>query len=465
MAFAVAPISPPYLAFLREFCMQSKNTIGYFRLLRQNPAFRNLWYGQVVSELGDWLNSIAIYALILKLSDSGMAMAGAMMAKLLPIVLVSPIAGVVVDRVDRKIVMIVSDLLRCIVVLAFLLVEDQNILWLVYALVIIEISLSGFFEPARSAIIPSLVAKKDLVTANALSGATWSVMLAFGAALGGVIVHLFGIRIAFILDASTFLISAWFIAKIPNLKKSAKKDSAKQTGYQELVDAMRYLRAEPMVLVLSLLKAGLAVAGGIMTLIPLMAGQVLSGSLSLGIGILYSARGLGAALGPLLVKRLFGETAAVLRWAIAGAFFLKALSYLFIATSDNLWTLSLGVGLATLFGSIIWVFSSALIHLCAPDHYLGRIFSFELALLTLVMGFSNWGVGYAVDGWSMDIDQIALWVAGFVAIPGVLWSGFLIFLQNRLKKGECVGSISPVDPSGFNPSPITRDRSIQSDIK
>ena len=90
--------------------MQTRNTVGYFRLLQQNPSFRNLWYGQVVSELGDWLNSIAIYALILKLSDSGMAMAGAMMAKLLPIVLVSPIAGVVVDRVSRKTVMIGSDL-------------------------------------------------------------------------------------------------------------------------------------------------------------------------------------------------------------------------------------------------------------------------------------------------------------------------------------------------------------------
>ena len=447
--------------------MQTRNTVGYFRLLNQNHSFRNLWYGQVVSELGDWLNSIAIYALILKLSDSGMAMAGAMMAKLLPIVLVSPIAGVVVDRVSRKTVMIVSDLLRCIVVLGFLLVEDRDALWLVYALVIVEISLSGFFEPARSAIIPSLVPKKDLVIANALSGSTWSVMLAFGAALGGVIVYLFGIKVAFILDASTFILSAWFLSKIPSQKKSTKKDSSKHTGYQELLDAMRFLMAEPMVLVLSLLKAGLAVAGGIMTLIPLMASQVLSVSLSLGIGILYSARGLGAALGPILVKRIFGETASVLQWAIAGAFFLKAFSYLFIAASHNLWTLSLGVALATLFGSIIWVFSSALIHISAPDNYLGRIFSFELALLTLVMGCSNWGVGYAVDGWGMNINQIALWMAGLVAIPGILWSGFLIFLQNRLKQGECVGSISPVDPSGFNPSPIAGDHrtDIQSDVK
>ena len=441
--------------------MQTRNTVGYFRLLNQNPSFRNLWYGQVVSELGDWLNSIAIYALILKLSDSGMAMAGAMMAKLLPIVLVSPIAGVVVDRVSRKTVMIVSDLLRCIVVLGFLLVEDRDALWLVYALVIVEISLSGFFEPARSAIIPSLVTKKDLVTANALSGSTWSVMLAFGAALGGVIVYLFGIKVAFILDASTFILSAWFLSKIPSPKKSTKKDSSKQSGYQELLEAMRFLMAEPMVLVLSLLKAGLAVAGGIMTLIPLMASQMLSVSLSLGIGILYSARGLGAALGPILVKRIFGETASVLQWAIAGAFFLKAFSYIFIAYSHNIWTLSLGVAFATLFGSIIWVFSSALIHLSAPDHYLGRVFSFELALLTLVMGLSNWGVGYAVDGWDMNVNQIALWMAGLVIIPGILWSGFLVFLQNRFGQGECVGSICPVDPSGFNPNPVTGDQSTK----
>ncbi|MFP6637265.1 MAG: MFS transporter, partial [Nitrospinaceae bacterium] len=207
--------------------MQAQKPIGYIRLLKQNPSFRNLWYGQVVSELGDWLNSIAIYVLILKLSDSGMAMAGAMMAKLLPIVLVSPIAGVVVDRVSRKSVMVVSDLLRFVVVLGFLLVEDQDTLWLVYALVIIEISLSGFFEPARSAIIPSLVPKQDLVTANALSGSTWSVMLAFGAALGGGIVYLFGIKIAFIIDASTFLLSAWFISKIPHQEKSEKSNSSK----------------------------------------------------------------------------------------------------------------------------------------------------------------------------------------------------------------------------------------------
>ncbi|MBC8285699.1 MAG: MFS transporter [Nitrospinae bacterium] len=442
--------------------MQNKSTIGYIQLLRQNKSFRNLWFGQVVSELGDWLNSIAIYALILRLSDSGMAMAGAMMAKLLPIVLISPIAGVVVDRIDRKTVMIASDLLRFVVVLGFLFIEDQSTLWFIYALVILEISLSGFFEPARSAIIPSLVPKEHLVTANALSGSTWSVMLAFGAALGGVVVSLFGIQVAFIVDACTFLISAWFISKIPSVAKPAEKPK-KKNGFKEFADAMRFLRKEPVVLVLSLLKSGLAVAGGIMTLIPLMASQVLSkpAMLSLGIGILYSARGLGAAAGPLLVKRLFGETATVLHWSIAAAFFLKAISYLFIANSENLLTLSFGVAAATLFGSIIWVFSSALIHLSTPDKYLGRVFSFELAIMTLIMGISNWGVGFAVDDLGLTYNQVAFAMAALVILPGLLWTGFLAFVRKQLQQGNCVGSVCPIDPSGFNPVPMAQEGQVE----
>jgi len=183
-------------------------------LLKSNPAFRHLWYGQVVSELGDWLNSIAIYLLVIQLGGGGMAMALTMMAKLLPIFFVSPLAGVLIDRLDRRHILIASDLLRFIVVLGFLWVDEPGELWLLYTLVILEIGLAGFFEPARSALIPSITPRQDLVTANALSGSTWSVMVALGAALGGVVVSLFGIRTAFLIDAFTFLLSAWFIRKI-----------------------------------------------------------------------------------------------------------------------------------------------------------------------------------------------------------------------------------------------------------
>ena len=432
--------------------MDSKRSTGYVRLLKTNRPFRNLWYGQVVSELGDWLNTIAIYTLVLKLSGTGTAVASAMMAKLLPIFFVSPLAGVLVDRMDRKAIMIISDVLRFVVVLGFLLVDDVGDLWLLYTLAVVEISLAGFFEPARSAIIPSLTPREDLVTANALSGSTWSVMLAVGAVLGGALVSWFGIKAAFIIDAFTFLLSAWFIARIQFPKEALEKAKAERSdasGFKTLVDGMRYLISQPMILVLALMKSGLALAGGVMTLIPLYANKMFASAsaISMAIGAMYSARGLGAALGPILVRKVFGDSTRVLQIAILCGFFLGALSYFLFAQSHTIWSACLSIALATFFGSIIWVFSSALIHLEADSRFLGRVFSTEIALLTLVMGLSNWSAGFAIDSLALTANETAMWMAGLFLIPGIMWGGFLLFVNTRFKQGECVGSVCPVEPS------------------
>ena len=432
--------------------MNSQRSIGYVRLLKTNRPFRHLWYGQVVSELGDWLNSIAIYMLVLKLSGTGTAMATVMMAKLLPIFFVSPLAGVLIDRMDRKVIMITSDVLRFVVVLGFLLVDDAGDLWLLYSLAVVEIALAGFFEPARSAIIPSLTPREDLVTANALSGSTWSVMLAVGAALGGVLVSVFGIKTAFVIDAFTFLLSAWFIARIQCPKDALAKEKAERaevSGFKTLVDGARYLMSQPMIFVLALMKSGLAVAGGVMTLIPLYADKMFgsASAVSMAIGSMYSARGLGAALGPILVKKFFGDSTRVLQLSILFGFFLGSLSYFLFAQSHSLWSASLSIALATFFGSIIWVFSSALIHLEADGRYLGRVFSTEMALLTLVMGLSNWSTGFALDTLELTTHQTGMWMAGLFAIPGILWGMFLLFVNSRFKQGKCVDSVCPVEPS------------------
>ncbi len=414
---------------------------SYYHLLKSNSALRNLWYGQIVSELGDWLNSIAIYALILELGGSGLALASVMMSKLLPFVIVSPIAGVVIDRIDRKKIMIASDILRFFAVIGLLWVGQKDDLWLLYTLVILEIALSAFFEPARSAIIPSITQKKDLVTANALSGATWSVMLALGAALGGVIVSLCGIRTAFIVDALSFLLSAWFIARIPS-SVDTKKAKAPQTagGFKDLIEGFRYLCVKPVVLVLALLKSGLAIAGGIMTLIPLYAHQMFStpAAVSFGIGAMYSSRGVGAALGPLVVKRFFGGSARVLCISISVGFIFEAIAYLLFSASHSLWSASLTIGISTLFGSVIWVFSSTLLHMEAEDRYLGRVFGTELALLTLVMGLSNLGTGLAIDRFGMTPHEVMFWLGILFFAPGVLWTCFFLLANNSFKQEKAV---------------------------
>ena len=415
----------------------NESSIGYFPLLKQNPSFRNLWYGQVVSELGNWVNSIALYALILQLTGSGMAMAAAMMAKLLPMVIISPFAGVVIDRMDRRTVLIASDILRCFTVLCFLIVESREDLWLVYALTLFEVALTGFFEPARSAILPSIVKKNHLVTANAISGATWSIMLTLGAALGGFVVSLFGVKVAFILDALTYLLSAWFIIKIsyPNTKSEEPIKKNNSSGIKGLLEGGRYLISHPIVLALALLKSGMAIKGGIMTLIPLFANRLWSdpAAVSVAVGIMFSSRGIGSAIGPILIRKWLGESPKILQGSILAAFFLGSLALLAFSVSKNLLLTSLCIGLSGMFGSIVWVFSTALIHLEADRQFLGRIFGIEMALLTLIMGISNGVVGVAIDGLQMTIQSVILWMSGLYMIPGILW---IIFLASgtKLKK-------------------------------
>ncbi len=417
--------------------MENPSTSGYLSLLKENSNFRRLWYGQITSELGDWFHYVALYALVIKLGGSAAAMAGIMVAKLLPLVIISPLAGVVADRISRKKIMIVADIMRFFVILGFLIIENPKDLWLLYALTIIELSMASFFEPARNAIIPSVVKKQDLVTANALSGTTWSVMVSVGAASGGIFVAFLGIELAFLLNAATFLLSAYFIKKV-DCSESHIGDNKKEIDkgtWSYLTDGLKYLLSEPFVLAVTFLKSGLAISGGIMTLVPLFATQMHStqAGVSLGIGVIYSVRGIGSAFGPILFKKFFGESPRALRTSIALSFFMGAVAYYLLSQSKSLYLAALSVGLSTFFMAVVWVFSTALLHMEADNRFLGRIFSIEMAGLTLIMAASNWFVGFASDSWGDSPQIIAGYFSLFFLVPGIFWTLFILSPNERLK--------------------------------
>src|SRR2546430_10095879 len=159
----------------------------YIALLRQNRNFRLLYIGQTISQLGDWFNAVAVYALLLDLTGSATAVAWMMIVQFLPVAIVGPIAGVVVDRVDRRRLMITSDVLRGCLILGLLLVRRADHVWIAYVVMALTVAASAFFEPARTATIPNITSDEELLPANALAAATWSAMLALGASLGGVV--------------------------------------------------------------------------------------------------------------------------------------------------------------------------------------------------------------------------------------------------------------------------------------
>ena len=223
--------------------------------MRQNPNFRWLWGGQVVSLLGDWFNLIASAILIAELTGSGLAVGILFTIRMLAPFVVAPLAGICADRYNRKHLLIITDLVRAVVVLGFLFVQDANDIWLLYTLTVLLFGVSGFFSPARSAILPDITSPQELGTANTLGAATWSVMLAVGAAIGGLTTGLFGSQTAFVIDGFTFAISAGLLFKI-RLPRTSPETSG--TPGRAKVTALRYMLQHPDILFIAMHKAAIS---------------------------------------------------------------------------------------------------------------------------------------------------------------------------------------------------------------
>src|SRR5437868_9300192 len=233
---------------------------AYARLLRQNRNFRRLWMAQIVSEIGDWFYSLALYSLLLQLTGRASSVALALVLQVLPQTFVGPAAGVVNDRVRRKHVMITADLVRMAVVLAMLLVRSRSMVWLVYPLRLLETIMAAFFEPARNAVIPSVTAREDVLVANTLSSATWSVNLLIGASAGGVVMALLGRDAVFVLNALSFLFSAFLIKGMhfnePHADASHPLGVSDLFDFSPIFDGLRYVREHPRLRTVVFVKAG-----------------------------------------------------------------------------------------------------------------------------------------------------------------------------------------------------------------
>ncbi|MBV9211742.1 MAG: MFS transporter, partial [Acidobacteria bacterium] len=245
--------------------------VGYLELLRRNRDFRQVWLGQVISQMGDWFDTIALYSIVLMLTGSGRAVGLVLVARFLPTVFVGSFSGVIADRFSRRTIMIVSDLLRAVVVLGFLLIRRPEQVWLVYFLTVLQLICSSFFEPARTAAIPSIVSERELVAANAISSVTWSAMLTLGAAIGGVITGAFGTDAAFVLDSLTYLASAALIASVKLPKRAPlmkrKLTVSRALGIADTIEGVRYVKERPRVFALLLVKSGWGLGGGILALL------------------------------------------------------------------------------------------------------------------------------------------------------------------------------------------------------
>ena len=405
--------------------------VSYTDLLRNNRNFRFLWFGQIVSLLGDWFNLVAAAALIGLLTQSGLAVGSLFVVRMLAPFVVSPIAGVVADRYNRKYILIAADLVRATVVLGFLLVRDAGDVWMLYTLTAAQMALSGFFDPAHTSILPDLANKRELGAMNAISSATWSVMLALGAALGGLFSGTWGMYPAFVLDALTFLLSAALLAQIrmPAKLASAAADKTVAAAVRQYFDGLRYLRAHLDILIVALQKASLALflATAFQVIQVAIAQQVFSvgegGGISM--GLMFGLTGVGSGLGPIVARKFTGDDARSLKKAIVVGYVIAIAGVAVTAPLFSLPTVLLGSVVRATGSGVIWVFSTQLLLQMTPDRVRGRVFASDFMFFYLCSALSSSVIGAALDT-SLSISAIIWGMAGLSVVPMVLWTVWVV---------------------------------------
>jgi MFS family permease len=375
---------------------------GFFELLRTNRNYRRMWSGQVVSEIGDHFNNIAVFSLALKATGSGLVISGVMLARAIPAVMAGPLAGVVLDRLDRRKVMIASDLVRALIALCFILTVRRSDTWLLYTLSGLLMFASPFFSSGRSSILPRIANKEELHTANSLTQTTAWTTLTIGTMAAGLSVAQLGFEWAFVLNALSFLISASCVRGLrvpeghfrPAAKSLTEADVVRP--WHEYREGLRYMRSTPLIFGIAMLGVGWASGGGAAQILFSVFGELVFQRGPAGIGIIWSCAGMGliagGAFGHWFGPR-YGFTAY--KRLVSACFILHGASYVMFSQMRSFGWALLFIALSRAAVGVTSVLNWSQLLRNVADEYRGRVFATLESLVWSTMMVSMMAAGIA----------------------------------------------------------------------
>ncbi len=413
----------------------------YIQLLKNNTNYRRLWAAQAISNFGDWFGLLALYALIAKYSDSEFLLGLIIVVKMLSLAAFSPLAGFITDRFNRRMLMMLCDGLRALAVLGILFVQSESMLWLAYVLTSVQMMVSAVFEPAKTSSIPNVTTKEELVNANIISTATWSIIFTSGMAFGGFATEWLGIEMVLILDALTYIVSGYFIyrAVIPQQEMSAEEKEKNRNPWNGIVDGAKYLIGNPHILRPSIAKGtSSAFLGGLVYMLIIVSEEILMMG-SIGLGLLYAARGMGTGIGPIIGRRLVSEEKDWIM-LMGAAIGLAGIMYMIVGLTNIIWVMILFVLLAHAASGANWVTSTVLLQKRTIDTFRGRVFSTEWLLFTIMNSISVMIASLVLEFELVPVKTLMLIYGAVMAGAGIIWS-FTITRKEKVYQRE-VGLIT-----------------------
>ncbi|HWF10905.1 MAG TPA: MFS transporter [Bryobacteraceae bacterium] len=419
--------------------------------MRRNRNYRFTWSGQVVSEVGDHFNNIAVMSLAMQHANAGLVVTGVFLARAIPMLAAGPIAGVLLDRLDRKRVMIASDLTRAVIALAFIFCIRQSNPALLYLLSALLMFASPFFTAGRNSILPAIATPDELHTANTMTQTTSWASLTIGAFLGAVGAG-YGFIIAFAFNALSFIISALCISRLKRadgFKASEPAHKRSESGIAQYRAGLRYMRATPLVFGIAMLSAGWATGGGAAQILFSLFGEKVFNAGALGIGVIWGFAGIGLLIGGSLAYWL-GKRISFVQYkrTIAIAYVIHGGAYILFSQMPTIaWAcVFITLSRAAIAVSSVLNFSQLLRHV--EDRYRGRVFATLESLTWSMMMLSMMAAGAATTAYSPR--TIGAWAGGVTSLTAVFWTW--ANWTGRLPQPG-LQPVSPIEEEEIHPEP------------
>ncbi|HET9479757.1 MAG TPA: MFS transporter, partial [Pyrinomonadaceae bacterium] len=411
------------------------DSLTYTQLLRRNRSFRRLWIGQVISELGNWFNFIAVLGLVRVVSNAAPEVTTiVLIVRLVPFTLFAPLAGAFVDRWSRRKVMIATDLLRVAVALGPLFIRRPQDLWIAYVCTALLSFFGTFFEAAKNAAVPNITGERDLLAGNALMFSSRFLLMSLGAALGGWTAAHVGYSAAFIINALSFFASAYSVWLVPeeetkqrSIETAQSQPKPRYTGYwSDIREGWSYIVTHAPVATILGINIIWAVGGGASNLIADRLGAlVFAGENGISpdsaVAALYFANGMGLFLGMLIARRvgayfeLKQRTIGFIGWSLLAQGIVFGLS----GVMPALWlACALLLVSRVMLGAEFAVQETLLMRL-VPDNLRGRVSTTDRAGEMLIWTFST-----GIAGWSLRMitPRTLTVIAGFLSgLAGIVW--------------------------------------------
>jgi MFS family permease len=401
--------------------------IGYWQLLRSNGNYRSLWLASVISMLGEWFNTIALFFLILEYTGSEFLLGFLFTVRMISFAIFQPFIGLLADRYNRKIIMMATNIVQVFLALGFILVDSASDMWWMIALSGLMMLLHGAYMTAERAAIPNVVSPEHLTTANALDAASWSTALCIGALLGGIVVSQWGADAAFIIDSATFAIGTILLipVKIEQNVEEEMKTPLLKTAFTNIKRGWLRVYTESRLLRIVFAKSSWNIAGGALAgvFLVLLGAETDGYGAAMGFGIFFFARGVGTGLGPIIARNILQDES---KWPgligklviVSGTFYILISLTLDISL---LLTIVL-ILLAHAASGANWVLSTILTQRWVEDEMRGRVFSIDMLFMSIAFSISTSVAGYLVEHHNLGIADGILFFGSLMVLSGIMFT-------------------------------------------